>query len=243
MSMENSVNAFNGLFSQYLEAYKARNAILSRLVNTVETNTDPAKRAKDAENVASAFVKTILKTAENRTKTLGKPAENIEDSDKKTVVIPAENFKDAELEGKTSPELNEAKNSKSADAETSAEDIQPEKPKAEKAASETGKSSTPEESKKETPSEKDLFEQMAEPTPDPRPFPIPEEKPALSDEDVEALRGTARALCNAHQLKYGRQATKEMVFGFGHGSITDMQAEQLHGFLDYVGAKLNEAEV
>lgn len=80
MSMENSLNAFNGLFSQYLEAYKARTEIYSRMVNIAEANSDPAKRSKDAENTAEAFsktfVETLLKSAENQAKPAGKPAEN-----------------------------------------------------------------------------------------------------------------------------------------------------------------------
>ncbi len=239
MSMENSLNTLNGLFSQYLEAYKVRTEIYSRLVNIAEANNDPAKRKKDTENTADVFIKAFFKNAENLTKPAGKSEENTTQAQRGGVIPNQEKSETDSVQG---AKLNEAENQKIPEEKVPADDTQEVKPDAEKADINKEQGAKLNEGQNEKSSEGSLFGQSEEAAPDPRSFPIQEEKPSLSEGEIEALRTKARSLCNAFQLKYGRQAAKEMVFAFGQGSVIKMSAEHLQKFIDYVGAKLNEAE-
>lgn len=149
-----------------------------------------------------------------------------------------QNAEKTEVDSVQGAKLNEAENQKTPEEKAPAEGTQEVKPDAEK----TDINKEQGAKLNEAENQKGLFDQSEEAAPDPRSFPIQEEKPSLSEDEIEALRTKARSLCNTYQLKYGRQAAVDMVNGFGRGSVIKMEAEHLQEFLNYVGAKLNEAE-
>lgn len=248
MSVESALNTFNGIFSQYLTLYAARTEIYSRMVNIAEANSDPAKHSKDAENAASAFVKTFFKTVENQAKILANPVENIENrtgeplSQGKPVL--SETVGKDDINDARDAKLNEAQNQKSSEGQFPAEEILQEKVETEKVDPASDENPEPDEGKKETPSEKDLFDQTEEPTPDPRSFLTPKEKqePPEAELSEAELRSKARNLCNSYQAKFGKEAAREAVLSFGQGSVLKMAAEHLPAFNVYMINKLNEAE-